>query len=176
MPKKSWKTGRASLIFLLLVIMLYAGVFLFDDRLVLDAFRITKQLFHPLLPSLVFVFALMFITNLLIRPDWVRAHLGKESGLKGWGLAFFGGVLSVGPVYPWYALLKEMRAKGMRTELVAVFLYSRAIKLPLLPLMIHYFGVAFTITLVCYLMLFSIFNGLITAKVSDDGISDQLRR
>ncbi|MEJ2315938.1 MAG: hypothetical protein P8Y83_03140 [Gammaproteobacteria bacterium] len=48
----------------------------------------------------------------------------------------------------------------MRPALVAVFLYSRAIKLPLLPLMIHYFGLAYTLLLIAYLLLFSLLNGM----------------
>jgi uncharacterized membrane protein YraQ (UPF0718 family) len=169
MPKETSKQNRGNVIFLLLVIALYAVVFLFNDQLVLNALQLAKGLFHPLLPSLIIIFALLFITNLLIRPDWVRSHLGKESGLKGWLLAFFSGVFSVGPVYPWYALLKELKAKGMRSRLIAVFLYSRAIKLPLLPLMIYYFGAAFTIILISYLTLFSLFSGLLIAKFSDEG-------
>ena len=91
--------------------------------------------------------------------------------MKGWVVAVIGGVLSVGPVYPWYALLKELRTKGMRTALIAVFLYNRGIKLPLLPLMIHYFGMAFTLILAAYLTLFSLLSGVIMEKIIDDDVS-----
>jgi uncharacterized membrane protein YraQ (UPF0718 family) len=74
-------------------------------------------------------------------------------------------MLSVGPVYPWYALLGDLREKGMRSGLSAVFLYSRAIKLPLLPVMIHYFGLAYTLVLVAYLLLFSLLNGMAIEKL-----------
>jgi hypothetical protein len=40
-------------------------------------------------------------------------------------------------------LLHEVHEKGMQSSLVAVFLYSRAVKLPLLPLMLHYFGTGY---------------------------------
>jgi len=39
----------------------------------------------------------------------------------------------------------------MRASLAAVFLNSRALKLPFLPLMIHYFGIAYTLVLCLYL-------------------------
>ena len=56
----------------------------------------------------------------------------------------------------------------MRTALIAVFLYNRGIKLPLLPLMIHYFGMAFTLVLAVYLTLFSLLSGLVMEKIVDD--------
>jgi uncharacterized membrane protein YraQ (UPF0718 family) len=166
------KKGRGSLLFLLIVIILYGITTLFDDQLALDAFELAGKLLYRLLPVLFLVFALIFLSNLLIRPDWVRLNVGKESGLKGWVVAVISGVLSVGPVYPWYALLKDLKAKGMRTALIAVFLYNRGIKLPLLPLMIHYFGLAFTLILAIYLTLFSLLSGLIMEKAVDGEISE----
>ena len=170
MQKKQEKKGRGGLIFLLIVFALYGISFLFDDQLALSAFELAKKLLYRLIPVLFLVFTLIFLSNLLIRPDWVLAHVGKESGLKGWIVAVIGGVLSVGPVYPWYALLKDLKAKGMRTALIAVFLYNRGIKLPLLPLMIHYFGLAFTLTLSVYLTLFSLLSGIFMERVADDDI------
>jgi hypothetical protein len=53
------------------------------------------------------------------------------------------------------------------TALAAVFLYSRAGKLPLLPLMIHYFGAAYTLVLCLYLLGVSIINGVSMVKLED---------
>jgi hypothetical protein len=50
----------------------------------------------------------------------------------------------------------ESCVKGMRASLAAVFLYSRAVNLPLIPLMIHYFGTTYTLALCLYLLRFSI--------------------
>jgi hypothetical protein len=91
--------------------------------------------------------------------------MGRDSGLRGWSLAIVGGILSVGPIYAWYALLRDLRTKGMRTALIAVFLYNRGIKLPLLPLMIHYFGLAYTLVLAIYMTLFSLLNGILVEKI-----------
>ena len=76
-------------------------------------------------------------------------------------------MLAAGPIYAWYALLRDLREKGMRASLAAVFLYSRAIKLPLLPLMIHYFGIAYTLVLCLYLLAFSIISGIMMMKLED---------
>ena len=86
-------------------------------------------------------------------------YLGKESGVKGWLLAITMGIVSHGPIYTWYPLLKELRNHGMRTGLLAVFLYNRAVKIPLLPIMIYYFGVVFVVVLTVYMIIASVIEG-----------------
>jgi hypothetical protein len=49
--------------------------------------------------------------------------------------------------------------------LIATFLYSRAVKLPLLPLMIHYFGFTYTLVLCIYLVIFAVINGILVEKL-----------
>ena len=49
--------------------------------------------------------------------------------------------------------------------LLYTFLYSRAVKLPLLPLMIHYFGLAYTLILCLYLIIFAVINGILVEKL-----------
>ena len=168
--KRSDKKARGGLLFLMLVTASYGIALLLDARLAVDALELAGKLLYQLIPILLLVVVLIFISNLLIQPDLVRSHVGKESGVKGWMLAVIGGILSVGPVYPWYALLKDLREKGMRTALIAVFLYNRGIKLPLLPLMIHYFGLTFTLVLAGYLTLFSLISGPIMEKLVDSDV------
>jgi hypothetical protein len=162
--KKAKGRGFGGLIFMLAVMALYIIVFLLNEELGLDALDHAGKLLSRLAPVLVMVFALIFASNLLIRPAWVKTHVGQHSGLRGWAVALAGGMLSVGPIYAWYALLGDLRDKGMRPALIAVFLYSRAIKLPLLPVMIHYFGMAYTLLLIAYLLLFSLLNGMVMEK------------
>ncbi|WP_157862467.1 hypothetical protein [Nitrosococcus halophilus] len=59
----------------------------------------------------------------------------------------------------------------MDASLAAVFLYSRAVKLPLLPLMIYYFGTAYTLVLCLYLLGFSIMSGVLMRKLEDREMS-----
>ena len=58
-----------------------------------------------------------------------------------------------------------MQKKGVRNGLVATFLYNRAVKIPLLPLMIFYFGMVYTIILTIIMMIVSVFQGLIVEKI-----------
>lgn len=98
-----------------------------------QAFAFFVKVLRSVWPVLVIVFFLLLAADLLVEPKWVKQNLGREAAIKGWFLAVVGGVLATGPVYAWYALLRELREKGMRASLAAVFLYSRALKLPLLP-------------------------------------------
>jgi len=157
--------SRGSIQFLGFIIILYLIAFLIDSEKTIGAVKFSSTLLYQILPILLFVFVLLFISNLLITPRWVKAHLGKDSGAKGWILASVGGILSVGSIYPWLALLKELKAKGMRPALIAVFLYNRGIKLPLLPMLIHYFGLTYTLLLAGYMTLFSLLGGLLIEKL-----------
>jgi uncharacterized membrane protein YraQ (UPF0718 family) len=163
--KKTANNGKGGWIFLVIVLLIYGVVALLDSELAASAFTSFMQLLDKVLPVLLLVFILLFIINLLLEPAWVKKYLGKRSGLTGWLTAIVGGVLSTGPVYPWYALLKDLREKGMKTSLVATFLYSRAVKLPLLPLLVHYFGLAYAVVLVAYLLGFSIISGLLMQQI-----------
>ena len=157
--------AHSGLVFLAIVLVLYVFTFLIDSQGTIDALTLALRLLYQIFPILLIVFVLIFLSNLLINPTWVRSQLGSESGLRGWIIAVITGILSVGPVYAWYALLKDLRTKGMRTALISVFLYNRGIKLPLLPLMIHYFGVAYTLILAAYLILFSLLSGIVIEKL-----------
>jgi len=165
MQEKSDRMIHGGLIFLFVVTCLYILAFLVDAELALNALTFSTRLFYRLLPVLLLIFALIFVSNLLVKPDWVRANVGKDSGLRGWAVAVIGGILSVGPIYVWYALLRDMKAKGMRTARIAVLLYDRGIKLPLLPLMIHYFGETYTLVLATYMTLFSLLSGILIEKM-----------
>lgn len=146
-------------LFLLAVVGLYGIGALYDPRVVADALTSLRSLLVRVLPVLLLVFGLLFLANLLVRKSWLASHLGRESGFSGWVLAIGCGVLSVGPVSAWYPLLGELKDKGTSGALIAAFLYGRALKLPLLPLMVHYFGVAYTVVLSVCIVAFSVLSG-----------------
>jgi uncharacterized membrane protein YraQ (UPF0718 family) len=58
-------------------------------------------------------------------------------------------------------MLGDLRKQGMKNGLIAAFLYARAIKIPLLPLMAYYFGITFVIILTIYMILASVIEGKI---------------
>jgi len=168
------KKGLGGWLFLLLVLAAYIVMAAVDAGVAGQALGLFAKVMQNLVPALVMVFLLLLAADLLIGPKWIKRNLGREAGIRGWLLAAAGGVLATGPVYAWYALLRELREKGMRAPLAAVFLYSRAIKLPLLPMMIHYFGTAYTLVLCLYLFGFSLVSGAIMVRLerSDSGAID----
>ena len=92
-----------------------------------------------------------------------------EAGKVGWLIAMVAGIVSAGPIYLWYPLLSDLQEKGMRPAFTAVFLYNRAVKIPLLPMMILYFGLKSVIILTLYMMIFSMLNGLIVERILKGG-------
>lgn len=147
-------------LFLALVALAYAATALVDAALAREALAAFLRMLREVVPILGLVLVLMFLGERWLTAARTKAWLGRGSGLKGWLLAVVAGVISTGPVYTWYALLAELRGKGMRTALVAVLLYARAVKLPLLPLMVHYFGLRYTLVLSLLIAVFSVLNGL----------------
>jgi uncharacterized membrane protein YraQ (UPF0718 family) len=161
--KGSAKASRGWL-FLAGVAAVYALAGLFNPSLVSQALAALAPLIVRIVPALVLVFGLLFLANLFLERKWLVQHLGKNTGFGGWLLTIICGILSAGPLYAWYPLLGELKDKGMSGALVATFLYSRALKLPLLPLMVHYFGGVYTLALSCCIVGFSVLNGLLMRR------------
>lgn len=165
MEKKN-KNSYLSWYFLSAVVLIYLLFFFIKPGLFHQATLLFLKLFKKMLPALVGVFLLIFLINLYLKPKKIVRHLGKESGFKGILLATSAGIISTGPIYVWYPLLADLREKGMINSLITIFLYNRAVKIPLLPMMIYYFGINFTITLTVLMILFGVINGWAVEKIT----------
>ncbi len=119
----------------------------------------TFNLLYNIFLILLVVFIFMGLSNYFLSPSIISKYVGKGSGLKGWFIAVVSGILSHGPIYAWFPLLRDMKSHGMRDGLVAAFLYNRSVKIPLLPVMIFYFGWVFVIVLMVLIMLASVVEG-----------------
>jgi len=147
--------------FLLLVILLYLILGLGDFNLIKNGFLYTLNIFLKIIPILFLLILINFLINKYFQPKTIVKYLGKESGLKGWGLSVISGILISGPPYILFPLLKDLKQKGMNQALIAVFLYNRNVKIPFLPVMVYYFGLTYTAILSVYIIIFSIFNGFL---------------
>ncbi|MFW5884627.1 MAG: permease [Patescibacteria group bacterium] len=148
-----------SIKFLLAVAAIYLIVAFLDKNLALTGLEDTGKMFLRLIPILVLVLGIMFVVNRFIKTDRIRRHLGEESGWKGWLWAMITGILISGPPYVLFPLLENMKKKGMKNSLIAVFLYNRNVKIPFFPVMIYYFGLVFTVIISFYIIIFSILSG-----------------
>ena len=149
----------------ILVIAVYLIFAVVNMPLILSSLNTFISLVISILPILVIVFLLMFISNLFLSSKRITKLLGSESGIKGYIFSVIFGILSAGPIYMWYPLLSDLKDKGVKNSLIVVFLYNRAVKIPLLPMMIYYFGSLFVLILTIYMVIFSIINGLIIDKL-----------
>jgi uncharacterized membrane protein YraQ (UPF0718 family) len=88
-------------------------------------------------------------------------HFGKDSGIKGWIYATLGGVISHGPMYAWYPMISELRENGLKDGLLVTFMFTRAVKIPFIPIMIDYFGVLFCVIFLTNILIAGILQGIL---------------
>jgi len=166
MTKKIKKKSKNGILkFLGIVLISYTIIAMVDFNLFLRSLIVFKGMLVKMLPLLLFVFLFMIITNLFLKGSFVKKHLGRESGIRGWLWAIIAGILISGAPYILFPLLKDLKEHGMRDSLITVFLYNRNIKIPFFPAMIFYFGSAFTVIISIYIMVFSVFAGLLMDKI-----------
>ena len=157
-PKARKPFKRAS-VFVVFVLALYVVLyFVFPDRTLL-ALKTAAKIAISLSLPLTLVFIVLFLVNVFLRPSQVAVLLGRFSGFKGMVLSLIAGVLSAGPIFAWYPLLKKLKDEGAGEGPIGVFLYSRAIKPFLLPVMISYYGWQYVLVLTCLMVLGSFIMG-----------------
>ncbi len=150
--------------FLILVILVYIFILIFNSNLFLESIEFSKKIFLDVALIFVIIFVLMALSNYFITPKFIIKHL-KERGIKKWFFTIVGGMLSSGPIYMWYPLLGDLKKKGLSDGLIACFLYNRAIKIPLLPIAITYFSLKYIIVLIIVMIIFSIIQGIMLNKL-----------
>jgi uncharacterized membrane protein YraQ (UPF0718 family) len=164
MKNKVLKKNSGKWIFLGGVLLLYLILSFVSPDLAGKAVAAFFQLLWKIIPVFVFVFFLMFLSNLFLDSQKMVKFI-RGGGIKGWFVSIAGGILSAGPIYMWYPLLAELRKRGLKDSFVVAFLYNRAVKIPLFPMMVYYFGLPFTVILTFYMILFSIINGVLVEKI-----------
>jgi uncharacterized membrane protein YraQ (UPF0718 family) len=168
MKKQTKQAKKSSLFgeyFLCVVALVYLGLAFWDSRIFFESLKESWKMALKIAPAMLFVLFFMILLNYLVRPQAIRKYLGKGAGIKGYLLAITGGVFSHGPIFVWYPFLKDMKNEGMSSGLIAVFLYSRAVKIPLLPLMVTYFGIGYTFLISFYVLLASFCAGIFMDKI-----------
>lgn len=141
------------------VVIIYICLAAFDLQGVLNSISNTLITLGDIWPLFLFIIALTTLINYFLKPHLIKKHLGEESGKKAVFYALIGGIISHGPMYAWYGLLEELRVKGVKDQLLIIFLYSRAIKIPMIPFSISIFGTTFTIIISIYILLFALLQG-----------------
>ena len=161
--KKKKLSGRMK--FLLVMVIVYIFIFIFNHELAISSIGGTLAMLARIIPILAIVFLAMAGVNLFIESGKMEKYLGGNSGLKGWIYATIAGILISGPPYVLYPMLRELKIKGMKNDLLAVFLYNRNVKIPFIPAMAFYFGWTYTVVFSFYIIVFSFLNGALVGKI-----------
>ena len=146
-------------IFPIIILVIYAILFVISPDKAGLAIESSGNVFLSMIIPLSLVFLIMLLINLFLKPAAVAKFLGKGSGIKGIALSAAAGIISTGPIYAWYPLLKDLKEKGAGESSIAIFLYNRAVKPFLLPVMITYFGWLYVVTLIILTVLASVVVG-----------------
>jgi uncharacterized membrane protein YraQ (UPF0718 family) len=83
---------------------------------------------------------MMVVLNRFLSPAMVTRFLGQSASIKGIFLSSLAGILSMGPVYAWYPLLKKLKDNGASQFHIANFIGNRSIKPVLLPILVISWG------------------------------------
>ena len=150
--------------FLISIVLIYFLLLLFKTDLFFSGINFFYNIFLKIIPIFILVFILMTLTNYFITPKFIIKHLEKKA-IKKWFYVIVGGILSTGPIYMWYPLLADLKNKGLNYGLISCFLYNRAIKIPLLPLIIFYFSLKYVIILSVVMIFMSVVQGAIIDKL-----------
>lgn len=154
-------------IFITVIAAAYLLLYFFYPKRTYLALTAGCKIFLTVLPIIVIVIVFTAVMNYFVSPGKISKYLGKNSGFRGWLIVSGAGILSHGAIYLWYDFLRKLREKGMSRGLAAVFLYNRAIKIPLIPVMVHYFGISFVIVLTVYTIAGSYTVGLVMNSLKD---------
>jgi len=151
--------------FLIFVLLFYFIIYFISENnfILIGGFFI--KLILQILPILFLVYILMVLMNYFVNNNILGKYLGEEAGIKGWIITITIGIISMGPVYMWYPLMKDLKDRGVKDKFLSTFLYNRGIKLQWAPLLIIYFGWTFSLTLFVVMTIFSIPQGIITEKL-----------
>lgn len=134
-------------LFLAAVLIVYAVLFIIDSDQASAAIKSSGHVFRNIAWPMGLVFFAMLAINIFVKPAQIVRFLGKNAGLKGMFIATLAGIISVGPIYAWYPMLKDLREKGAGNFPITLFLCNRAVKPFLLPMMVAIFGWEYVVIL-----------------------------
>ncbi|MFW5853366.1 MAG: hypothetical protein ACOCU8_01900 [Patescibacteria group bacterium] len=164
MIKKIIEKISVSWIFLIFILFIYVVALFLNKDLFFEALLKAREIMIEVIPVLIIIFVFTFFANLWLDNKKMKKIMSKQIGALGQFIAVILGIVSSGPIYMWYPLLRELKEDGLRNNLIAIFLYNRAIKIPLIPMILYYFGLPFLLITIILMILFSLLNGYLVGK------------
>ncbi len=143
MSKKN-KSNNTRFIILGAVLLLYIVLFFIDQNKTMESLTYGLKIFRDILPIFGIIYIFMVVFN-FIPEKKLKSYMQKTTGFFQYFVLSLLGMISHGPIYAWYPLLKDLKNRGLTYGSIAAYLFSKGIKLTLLPLIIHYFGIKLTV-------------------------------
>lgn len=141
--------------FLLSVVVLYILFLAVFPEWGINTLQQFLKVLIGIVPVLFFVYFFIFVFNLIISNARIQEKLKTSSNIFKYIISVFGWILSTWPVYLWYPFLKQLRWYWLNNWHITSFVYARAIKIPMFPLMIWYFWLLYTISFNFVLLIFA---------------------
>ena len=161
LDKSKQEPGFQGLKFLSFVAVLFFVSYLYDKSKTYEAFHYFIKNTWSVLPVFLFVIILTAIINYYFPKQRIAKMLQGKSRFRTYTVSLLAGIISHGPVFVWYPLLKNLKDKGLQDGALVTFLYARSIKLTLLPVMIGFFGQLFSLVFMAYIAIAAILQGII---------------
>jgi len=158
-PQQKKKGSKKSLIFFGIMVFIYIILYIFYPEKTYKAIIYVISIIKEILPILLFVYIFMLGFS-FINEQKLKAYIEKAPPAIKYLLLSVLGTLSHGPIFAWYPFLKELNQKGISKGAIGTFLYSRGIKLTLLPMLISFFDIKFAVILTVVILVFSIIEGV----------------
>ena len=159
--KKEEKQKFKGIGFMLFVAVLYLILYFFHSDQIQESVKHFGKNLLMLLPIFLLVILLSAIINYFFPKEKIVKMLQKQSTYKTYIYSLVAGIISHGPIFAWFPLLKELKDKGISKGTLITFIYGRSIKITLLPVMLGFFGKWYVIIFIFYLAIGALVQGFI---------------
>jgi len=151
-----------SLYFMLIIILIYVVLFFINKNLIINSLKFFISLIIKIVPLFLLILILMALLNYFLHRERIERLFVSRKGIRRWAIIVIAGILSSGPVFMWFPLLRNLRKKGVEYGYLACFMYGRsALKIPLLPMFIAYFDIAYIVVMMAVMTIMAVVQGLI---------------
>jgi uncharacterized membrane protein YraQ (UPF0718 family) len=155
---------------LLLLILINIAVCIFLPDIGLKSLKLTGQNFLEMISIIPPIFVLLGLLDVWVDRATMMKYTGKNSGFKGFLIAFLLGSAAAGPLYAAFPIAGVMLKKG--SSLFNVFIFIGAwstTKIPMLTFEAANLGLTFTITRLAL----SIVGILIIAQITEKALNPE---
>ena len=149
--------------FLMLVVFLYILLYFVDAPKTLDSLKYFFKNSIKILPVFLLVILLTALINYYFPKERIGQMLQGKPRWQTYVFSLLAGIISMGPVFAWYSLLKNLKDKHLEEGTLVTFFYGKSIKLTLLPIMIGFFGQLFSIIFMVYIAIAALLQGFLYA-------------